>query len=114
LRRCAFDGTEVVAVLKPMSFMNRSGGPVHSNRRFSTRCRPESILVAYDEPGLRARSHTAGETGWAGRSRAQRQCADVDLTDGPISFWRLRHRHSDIQVDRARRLLNYVLGAALG
>lgn len=78
------DGTELW-LLKPMSFMNRSGGPVHSVAGFY-KVPTESILVAYDEldfePGVIRLKQGGGAAGHNGMRDVIAQMGD--------QFWRLR------------------------
>ncbi len=72
-------------LLKPMSFMNNSGGPVRSVAAFY-RIPPEAILVAYDEldfpPGVVRLKNGGGAAGHNGMR-------DIIAQLGP-DFWRLR------------------------
>jgi PTH1 family peptidyl-tRNA hydrolase len=102
LAKVRVDGTELW-VLKPMSFMNRSGGPVHSVSGFY-KVPLESILVAYDEldfpAGVIKLKHGGGAAGHNG-------IRDVSAHMGD-GFWRLRIGIGH-PGDRAA-VLNYVLG----
>ena len=86
-----------------MSFMNRSGGPVHSVAGFY-KIPVESILVAYDEldfpPGMIKLKQGGGAAGHNG-------IRDVSAQMGE-QFWRLRIGIGH-PGDRAA-VLNYVLG----
>jgi peptidyl-tRNA hydrolase, PTH1 family len=90
-------------LLKPMSFMNRSGGPVHSVTGFY-KIPVESILVAYDEldfpPGVIKLKQGGGAAGHNGIRDVTAQMGD--------QFWRLRIGIGH-PGDRAA-VLNYVLG----
>lgn len=78
-------GAEELWLLKPMSFMNNSGGPVHSVATFY-KVAPESILVAYDELDFPAGTVKLREGGGAGGHNGMR---DVIAQLGD-AFWRLR------------------------
>jgi PTH1 family peptidyl-tRNA hydrolase len=104
LAKVQVDGTDLW-LLKPMTFMNRSGGSVHSVAQFY-KIPAESILVAYDEldfaPGVIKLKQGGGAAGHNGMR-------DVIAHVGE-QFWRLRigighpgHR---------AEVLNYVLGRA--
>jgi peptidyl-tRNA hydrolase, PTH1 family len=90
-------------LLKPMSYMNRSGDPVHSVAYFY-KVPPASILVAYDEldfpPGVARLKLGGGAAGHNGMRDVIAQMGDA--------FWRLRigigHPGDRTQV------LDYVLG----
>jgi peptidyl-tRNA hydrolase, PTH1 family len=90
-------------LLKPMSFMNRSGGPVRSVAGFY-KIPVESILVAYDDldfpPGVVRLKQGGGAAGHNGIRDIAPQVGD--------QFWRVRigigHPGDRSQV------LNYVLG----
>jgi peptidyl-tRNA hydrolase, PTH1 family len=90
-------------LLKPMSFMNRSGGPVRSIAGFY-KIPVESILVAYDDldfpPGVVRLKQGGGAAGHNGIRDIAPQVGD--------QFWRVRigigHPGDRSQV------LNYVLG----
>jgi len=90
-------------LLKPMSFMNRSGGPVQSVANFY-KIPVDSILVAYDDldfpPGIIKLKQGGGAAGHNGIRDIAPQVGD--------QFWRLRigigHPGDRSQV------LNYVLG----
>ena len=96
-------GGEELWLLKPMSFMNRSGGPVHSVAGFY-KVPTESILVAYDEldfqPGVIRLKQGGGAAGHNGMRDIIAQMGD--------QFWRLRIGIGH-PGDRAA-VLNYVLG----
>jgi peptidyl-tRNA hydrolase, PTH1 family len=102
LAKVRLDGTELW-LLKPMSFMNRSGGPVHSVAGFY-KVPAESILVAYDEldfePGVIRLKQGGGAAGHNGMRDVIAQMGD--------QFWRLRIGIGH-PGDRAA-VLNYVLG----
>jgi PTH1 family peptidyl-tRNA hydrolase len=102
LARVRVDGTEVW-LLKPMSFMNRSGGPVHSVAGFY-KIPVESILVAYDELDFPAGVIKLKQGGGAAGHNGIR---DVTAQMGD-QFWRLRIGIGH-PGDRAA-VLNYVLG----
>jgi PTH1 family peptidyl-tRNA hydrolase len=96
-------GSDELWLLKPMSFMNNSGGPVQSLAGFY-KIPVESMLVAYDEldfpPGVVRLKHGGGAGGHNGMRDIIAQMGDA--------FWRLRigigHPGHKSQV------LNYVLG----
>jgi len=96
-------GGEELWLLKPMSFMNRSGGPVQSVASFY-KIPVESILVAYDELDFPAGVVRLKQGGGAGGHNGMR---DIIAQMGD-AFWRLRigigHPGDKSQV------LNYVLG----
>ena len=96
-------GGDELWLLKPMSFMNRSGGPVHSVAGFY-KIPVESILVAYDELDFPAGVVRLKSGGGAGGHNGMRDII-AQMGDG---FWRLRigigHPGDKSQV------LNYVLG----
>jgi PTH1 family peptidyl-tRNA hydrolase len=102
LAKVRIDGTELW-LLKPMSFMNRSGGPVQSVASFY-KIPLESILVAYDELDFPAGVVRLKQGGGAGGHNGMR---DIIAHVGD-AFWRLRigigHPGDKAQV------LNYVLG----
>jgi PTH1 family peptidyl-tRNA hydrolase len=102
LAKVRVDGAELW-LLKPMSFMNRSGGPVHSVAGFY-KVPAESILVAYDEldfpPGVIKLKQGGGAAGHNGMRDVIAQMGD--------QFWRLRIGIGH-PGDRAA-VLNYVLG----
>ena len=104
LAKVRIDGTELW-LLKPMSFMNRSGGPTRSVAAFY-KVPVESILVAYDEldfpPGVIKLKQGGGAAGHNGMR-------DVIANMGD-QFWRLRIGIGH-PGDRAA-VLNYVLGRA--
>jgi len=72
-------------LLKPMNFMNRSGGAAHSVAAFYKASGPE-ILVAYDDLDLPAGVARLRESGGAGGHNGMR---DVIAQLG-ADFWRLR------------------------
>jgi peptidyl-tRNA hydrolase, PTH1 family len=72
-------------LLKPMNFMNRSGGAAQSVAAFYKAAAPE-ILVAYDDLDLPAGVARLREGGGAGGHNGMR---DVIAQLGP-DFWRLR------------------------
>jgi peptidyl-tRNA hydrolase, PTH1 family len=96
-------GSDELWLLKPMSFMNNSGGPVQSLAGFY-KIPVESMLVAYDEldfpAGVVRLKHGGGAGGHNGMRDIIAQMGDA--------FWRLRigigHPGHKSQV------LNYVLG----
>ena len=96
-------GGDELWLLKPMSFMNHSGGPVQSLAGFY-KIPVESMLVAYDEldfpAGVVRLKHGGGAGGHNGMRDIIAQMGDA--------FWRLRigigHPGHKSQV------LNYVLG----
>jgi PTH1 family peptidyl-tRNA hydrolase len=102
LAKVRIDGAEVW-LLKPMSFMNRSGGPVQSVANFY-KVPVESILVAYDDldflPGVIKLKQGGGAAGHNGIRDIAPQVGD--------QFWRLRIGIGH-PGDRAA-VLNYVLG----
>jgi PTH1 family peptidyl-tRNA hydrolase len=102
LAKVRIEGSELW-LLKPMSFMNRSGGPVHSVAGFY-KVPAESILVAYDEldfaPGAIKLKQGGGAAGHNGMRDVIAQMGD--------GFWRLRIGIGH-PGDRAA-VLNYVLG----
>jgi PTH1 family peptidyl-tRNA hydrolase len=104
LAKVRIDGTEVW-LLKPMSFMNRSGGPVQSVAGFY-KIPAESILVAYDEldfpPGVIKLKQGGGAAGHNGMRDIMANIGD--------QFWRLRIGIGH-PGDRAA-VLNFVLGRA--
>ena len=104
LAKVRIDGTEVW-LLKPMSFMNRSGGPVQSVAGFY-KIPVESILVAYDEldfpPGVIKLKQGGGAAGHNGMRDIMANIGD--------QFWRLRIGIGH-PGDRAA-VLNFVLGRA--
>jgi PTH1 family peptidyl-tRNA hydrolase len=99
-------GGDELWLLKPMSFMNRSGGPVQSVAGFY-KIPVESILVAYDELDFPAGVVRLKQGGGAGGHNGMR---DIIAHMGD-AFWRLRigigHPGDKSQV------LNYVLGRPL-
>jgi PTH1 family peptidyl-tRNA hydrolase len=102
LAKVRVDGTELW-LLKPMSFMNRSGGPVQSVANFY-KIPVDSILVAYDDldfpPGIIKLKQGGGAAGHNGIRDIAPQVGD--------QFWRLRIGIGH-PGDRAA-VLNYVLG----
>ena len=102
LAKVRLEGTELW-LLKPMSFMNRSGGPVQSVAGFY-KIPAEAVLVAYDEldfpPGVIKLKQGGGAAGHNGIRDVAPQIGD--------GFWRMRigigHPGDRSQV------LNYVLG----
>ena len=90
-------------LLKPMTFMNRSGGPVQSVANFY-KVPVESILVAYDdldfEPGVVRLKQGGGAAGHNGMRDVIEKMGD--------QFWRLRIGIGH-PGDRSA-VLNYVLG----
>jgi peptidyl-tRNA hydrolase, PTH1 family len=102
LAKVRLDGTELW-LLKPMSFMNRSGGPVQSVANFY-KVPVESILVAYDDldfpPGIIKLRQGGGAAGHNGIRDIAPQVGD--------QFWRLRIGIGH-PGDRSA-VLNYVLG----
>ncbi len=102
LAKIRMDGSELW-LLKPMSFMNRSGGPVQSVAGFY-KIPVESILVAYDDldfpPGVVRLKQGGGAGGHNGIRDIVPQVGD--------QFWRLRIGIGH-PGDRSA-VLNYVLG----
>ena len=96
-------GGEELWLLKPMSFMNRSGGPVHSVAGFY-KVPVESILVAYDELDFPAGVVRLKQGGGAGGHNGMR---DIIAQMGD-PFWRLRIGIGHPGDKSA--VLNYVLG----
>jgi peptidyl-tRNA hydrolase, PTH1 family len=96
-------GSEEVWLLKPMTFMNNSGGPVQSVAGFY-KIPVGSLLVAYDELDFPAGVVRLKQGGGAGGHNGMR---DIIAQNGD-GFWRLRigigHPGDKSQV------LNYVLG----
>jgi PTH1 family peptidyl-tRNA hydrolase len=96
-------GDNELWLLKPMSFMNRSGGPVHSVANFY-KVPVESILVAYDDldfsPGVIKLKQGGGAAGHNGIRDIAPQVGE--------QFWRLRIGIGH-PGERAA-VLNYVLG----
>jgi PTH1 family peptidyl-tRNA hydrolase len=78
-------GAQELWLLKPMSFMNNSGGPVRSVATFY-KVPPSSILVAYDELDFPPGTVKLREGGGAGGHNGMRDVI-AQLGDG---FWRLR------------------------
>jgi PTH1 family peptidyl-tRNA hydrolase len=102
LAKLRIDGTELW-LLKPMSFMNRSGGPVHSVAGFY-KIPVDSILVAYDELDFPAGVVKLKQGGGAAGHNGIRDIAP-QVGDG---FWRVRIGIGH-PGDRSA-VLNYVLG----
>jgi PTH1 family peptidyl-tRNA hydrolase len=104
LAKVRIDGTEVW-LLKPMTFMNRSGGPTQSIAAFY-KIPVESVLVAYDEldfpPGIIKLKQGGGAAGHNGMRDIIANLGDP--------FWRLRIGIGH-PGDRAA-VLNFVLGRA--
>jgi len=102
LAKVRIDGTELW-LLKPMSFMNRSGGPVQSVANFY-KIPVDSILVAYDDldfpAGVIKLKQGGGAAGHNGIRDIAPQVGD--------QFWRLRIGIGH-PGDRTA-VLNYVLG----
>ncbi|MGH8140848.1 MAG: aminoacyl-tRNA hydrolase [Steroidobacteraceae bacterium] len=102
LARVRIEGNELW-LLKPMSYMNRSGGPVHGVAGFY-KIPPESILIAYDEldfaPGVVRLKQGGGAAGHNGMRDVIAQIGDA--------FWRLRIGIGH-PGDRSA-VLDYVLG----
>ena len=96
-------GTEELWLLKPMSFMNNSGGPVRSVATFY-KVPLSELLVAYDELDFPAGTVKLREGGGAGGHNGMRDVI-AQLGDG---FWRLRIGIGH-PGDRAA-VLSYVLG----
>ena len=96
-------GEEELWLLKPMTFMNNSGGPTHGVAGFY-KFPVESLLVAYDELDFPAGVVRLKQGGGAGGHNGMR---DMIAQNGD-AFWRLRigigHPGDRSQV------LNYVLG----
>ena len=90
-------------LLKPMSYMNRSGGPVRSVATFY-KVPVESILVAYDELDFPAGVVRLKQGGGAAGHNGMRDVI-AQMGDG---FWRLRIGIGH-PGDRAQ-VLDYVLG----
>lgn len=93
-----------VRLLKPMTFMNRSGGPVAAVTRYFD-IPPEQMLVAHDEldlpPGQIRLKQGGGHAGHNG-------LRDIMSAVGSREFWRLR-----IGIDHPGdrdRVVDYVLG----
>src|SRR4051812_1732970 len=74
-----------VWLLKPMTFMNRSGGPTQSVASFY-KIPVESVLVAYDDLDFPAGSIKLRQGGGAGGHNGVRDT----LTQVGDNFWRLR------------------------
>jgi peptidyl-tRNA hydrolase, PTH1 family len=85
LARMSVEG-EVVYLLKPTQFMNRSGGAVAALARFY-RIQPEQVLVVHDEldfaPGAVRLKRGGGHGGHNG-------LRDIIACLGSADFWRLR------------------------
>jgi PTH1 family peptidyl-tRNA hydrolase len=96
-------GGEELWLVKPMKFMNRSGGPVHSVAGFY-KVPVESILVAYDELDFPAGVVRLKQGGGAGGHNGMRDII-AQLGD---PFWRLRIGIGHPGEKSA--VLNYVLG----
>jgi PTH1 family peptidyl-tRNA hydrolase len=96
-------GDDELWLLKPMSFMNRSGGPVQSLAGFY-KVPVESILVAYDELDFPAGVVRLKQGGGAGGHNGMR---DIIAQMGD-PFWRLRIGIGHPGDKSA--VLNYVLG----
>jgi peptidyl-tRNA hydrolase, PTH1 family len=96
-------GGEELWLVKPMSFMNRSGGPVHSVAGFY-KVPVESVLVAYDELDFPAGVVRLKQGGGAGGHNGMRDII-AQLGD---PFWRLRIGIGHPGEKSA--VLNYVLG----
>jgi PTH1 family peptidyl-tRNA hydrolase len=94
---------EEIWLLKPMSYMNNSGGPVRSVASFY-KIPPESILVAYDEldfpPGVVRLKQGGGAAGHNGMRDIIAQIGDP--------FWRMRIGIG--HPGERSEVLNYVLG----
>jgi len=84
LARVGIAGQELW-LLKPMTFMNRSGGPARSVATFY-KVPPESILVAYDELDFPAGTIKLREGGGAAGHNGMRDLI-AQLGD---AFWRMR------------------------
>lgn len=102
LARARIAGEELW-LLKPMSFMNNSGGPTHSVAAFY-KVPVESVLVAYDELDFPAGVVRLKQGGGAGGHNGMR---DMIAQMGD-PFWRLRIGIGH-PGDRSA-VLNYVLG----
>jgi PTH1 family peptidyl-tRNA hydrolase len=102
LARAQLNGADLW-LLKPMSYMNHSGEPVHSIAGFY-KIPVQAILVAYDEldfpAGVVRMKHGGGAAGHNGMRDVIAQMGDA--------FWRLRIGIGH-PGDRAR-VLDYVLG----
>jgi len=96
-------GDEELWLLKPMSFMNNSGGPVRSVATFY-KVPLSALLVAYDELDFPVGTVKLREGGGAGGHNGMRDLI-AQLGDG---FWRLRIGIGH-PGDRAA-VLSYVLG----
>lgn len=105
LARARVDNDELWLV-KPMSFMNRSGGPSRSIAGFY-KVPVESILVAYDELDFPAGAVRLKQGGGAGGHNGMRDMI-AQLGD---PFWRLRIGIGHPGDKSA--VLNYVLGRPL-
>jgi PTH1 family peptidyl-tRNA hydrolase len=84
LARVRIDGEELW-LMKPMSFMNRSGGPVSSVLGFY-KIAPTQMLVAHDEIDLPSGTVRLKESGGHGGHNGMR---DLIAAQGD-AFWRLR------------------------
>ncbi len=102
LAKVRIDGTEVW-LLKPMSFMNRSGGPVQSVANFY-KIPVESLLVAYDDLDFPAGAIKLKQGGGAACHNGIRNIAP----QVGENFWRLRIGIGHPGEKSA--VLNYVLG----
>jgi PTH1 family peptidyl-tRNA hydrolase len=102
LSKVQIAGTDVW-LLKPMTFMNRSGGPTQSVASFY-KIPVESVLVAYDDLDFPAGSIKLRQGGGAGGHNGIRDT----LTQVGDNFWRLRIGIGH-PGDRSA-VLNYVLG----
>jgi peptidyl-tRNA hydrolase, PTH1 family len=78
-------GSAEVYLVKPMSFMNRSGGPVRSVASFY-KLPPEGLLVAYDELDFPPGTVRLKQGGGAGGHNGMRDLI-AQMGEG---FWRLR------------------------
>ena len=78
-------GTQVVRLLKPMTYMNRSGQSVGALARFY-RLEPADILVAYDELDLMPGSARLK----LGGSSTHNGLRDITAHLGTPRYWRLR------------------------
>ncbi len=97
-------GGQACWLLKPITFMNRSGQSVSSLARYF-RIPPEEILVAHDELDLPAGTVRLKKGGGPAGHNGLR---DIISALGSREFWRLR-----IGIDRpadSRQVVDYVLG----
>ena len=78
-------GTQVVRLLKPMTYMNRSGQSVGALARFY-RLEPADILIAYDELDLMPGSARLK----LGGSSTHNGLRDITAHLGTPRYWRLR------------------------